>query len=218
MSFAVVLVGGTLPERRLLAGAERADFIIAADGGVRIARTYGLPIHVVIGDLDSASAGDLAWASAENAEIVEYPTDKDHTDLELALDRADAAAVERIVAIGVDGGRLDHELGNWAALCALRSARVDVHTAQGTASILHGGGHDCIHLTGTPGDVVSLIPRTDAATGVRTTGLRWPLADAVLFSTSTRGISNEFAQPDASVEVDTGTLMVVRPELRSLDG
>jgi len=185
---------------------------------VRIARTHGLPIHVVVGDLDSSPVGDLAWARAEKAEIVEYPTDKDHTDLELALDRADEAAVDRIVAIGVDGGRLDHELGNWAALCALRSARVDVHTAQGTASILHGGGHDRIDLTGTPGNVVSLIPRSDAATGVRTTGLRWPLADAVLFSTSTRGISNEFAQADASVELDTGTLMVVRPELRALDG
>lgn len=211
MSFAVVLVGGQAPERRLVSGAEHADVIIAADGGVRIARTHGLPIHVVVGDLDSASAGDLVWARAENAEIVEYPADKDHTDLELALDVADEAGVDRIVAVGIEGGRLDHELGNWAALCAKRTARVDVHTEHGTVSILHGDSHGRLDMTGTRGDLVSLIARSDEATGVRTTGLRWPLDGATLSSTTTRGISNEFAEPEASVEVGTGTLMVVRP-------
>lgn len=218
MSFAVVLAGGVVPERRLLAGVEHADYIIAADGGVRIARSRGLPIHVVVGDLDSASEGDLAWARAENAEIVEFSTDKDTTDLELALDRADETDVDRIVAIGIDGGRLDHELGNWGALCAVRNARVDVYTAQGMASILHGGRHGTLALTGAVGDVVSLVPRSDEARGVTTAGLRWPLVNAVLSSTSTRGISNEFAQPDASVEVEAGTLIVVRPRVGALDG
>ncbi len=217
MSFAVVLVGGPAPEPRLVKGAEHADLIIAADGGLRIARTHGLPIHVVIGDLDSVSPGDLAWARAENAEIVEHPADKEQTDLELALDFADQAGVDRIVAIGIEGGRLDHELGNWAALSAPRSARVEVHTARGTASILHGGGHDRLDIVGVTGDLVSLIPRSDEATGVRTTGLRWPLDGATLTSATTRGISNELAQTEGSVELDHGTLMIIRPGLSALD-
>ncbi|MDW3178560.1 MAG: thiamine diphosphokinase [Acidimicrobiia bacterium] len=217
MSFAVILGGGALPERRLLAGIEHADVIIAADGGVRIARSHGLAIHVLLGDLDSASEGDVAWARAENAEIIEFSADKDHTDLELALDHADETNVDRIVAIGVDGGRLDHELGNWGALCAERKARVDVYTAQGMASVLHGGRHGSLTLAGAVGDVVSLVPRSDEVRGVTTSGLRWPLENAVLASTSTRGISNEFAHVEASVELDAGTLIVVRPRVGALD-
>lgn len=217
MTFAVVLAGGASPEGKLLAGAEQADLVIAADGGVRIARNHGLPIHAVIGDLDSASAGDLAWARAEHAQIIDFPTDKDHTDLELALDHADEAGVDRIVAIGVDGGRLDHELGNWAALSARRSARVEVHTKHGAATILHGDGHSAMSLDGRVGDIVSLLPRSGRVDGVTTTGLRWPLDNATLEATSTRGVSNEFASATASVSLTSGTLLVVRPHVCRLD-
>lgn len=206
-----------MPEGRLLKGAEHADIVIAADGGVKIARQHGMPIHIVIGDLDSASSGDLAWARAEGAEIIEFAADKNYTDLELALDRADEAGVDRIVAIGVDGGRLDHELGNWSALCAKRVARIEVHAAHGTATILHGDGHRRLELEGVPGEVVSLIPRSGEVHGVTTTGLRWSLDDEELSATSTRGISNEFAAAKASVELTNGTLMVVRPLIGALD-
>lgn len=217
MTFAVVLVGGAVPEQRLLSGCDNAELVIAADGGVRIARTHGLPIDAVVGDLDSATDGDLAWARAEGAEVVQFPEDKERTDLELALDRADAAGVDRIIAVGVDGGRLDHELGNWAAVSATRSALVEVHTAHGTALILHGEGHRRAELTGAEGDVVSLLARAGDAVGVTTEGLRWPLSDATLTPTGTRGISNEFVGSSASVEVDRGILLVVRPNLSPLD-
>jgi thiamine pyrophosphokinase len=217
MSFAVVLAGGAMPERPLVAGAGNAEIVIAADGGVRIARSHGLPIHLVIGDLDSISPGDLAWAKAEGAGIVSFSPDKDFTDLELALERADQSGVERIVATGVEGGRLDHELGNWAALCARRSALVEVHTANGTATILHGDGNNRVTQTGEVGDIISLLPRAGDAAGITTEGLRWPLENATLSSTGTHGISNEFVSASATVELQSGILMVVRPTVRALD-
>ena len=217
MSFAVVLVGGTIPDKRLLDGADQAEVIIAADGGVRIARTHGLPIHFVVGDLDSASDGDLAWARAEGADVLEHPADKDATDLELALERAEHTGVDRIVAVGVDGGRLDHELGNWATLCGQRSARVDVHTMAGWATVLHADTHASINLTGEPGDLVSLLPRFGDAGGVSTTGLRWELDAETLYKASTRGVSNEFLREEVSVRIDSGALMVIRPTICALD-
>lgn len=217
MTFAVVLVGGAVPSGRLVSGSENAELVVAADGGVRIAKTHGLPIHVVVGDLDSATQGDLAWARAEGAEVVAFPEDKDRTDLELALDRADAAGVDRIVAIGVDGDRLDHELGNWAALSAKRAALVEVHAEHGTATILHGGGHARTELAGSRGDVVSLLPHAGPASGVTTEGLRWPLSRATLAATGTRGMSNELVGSSATVEIEAGILMVVRPVVSALD-
>ena len=217
MSFAVVLAGGAMPERRLVAGAAHAKIVIAADGGVRIARNHGLPIHLVIGDLDSISPGDLAWAKAEGAGIVSFSPDKDFTDLELALERADESAVDKIVATGVEGGRLDHELGNWSALCARRNALVEVHAANGTATILHGDGNNRLTQTGQVGDIISLLPRAGEAIGITTRGLRWPLDNTTLSSTGTHGISNEFLSTSATIELESGILMVVRPRVCALD-
>jgi len=210
MGFAVVIAGGDVPDNRLLAEFSEAELVVAADAGVRVARTHGLPIHAVIGDLDSASDGDLAWASAEGADVIELPADKDETDLELALEHADSG-VDVIVVVGVSGGRLDHELGNWAALCAPRTAVVEARTVSGTATILHGDTCEQRSFEGKPGEVISLIPRLGPVHGVTTSGLRWPLEDATLHPERTRGISNEFEATQSQVSIREGALMVVRP-------
>lgn len=211
MSFALVLAGGDPPDRSLLEGVKDADLVIAADSGVRIARTHGLSINLVVGDMDSMSTGDAAWAMAEGAEMIEVPEDKDYTDLELALERAGAAEVQRIVVVGIEGGRIDHELGNWAILCAPRSQMVEVVAAGGMVSVLHGDLINKIELVGEPGQVVSILARNGEAAGVTTTGLRWPLEDATLSPTSSLGVSNEFTDAEATIVVKSGTVMVARP-------
>ena len=212
MGFAVVLAGGDVPERRLVAGTETATLVVAADGGVRIARSLGLPIHAVVGDLDSASEGDLAWARAEGADVIEFPTDKAHTDLELAFQHAEGAPdIDRIVVLGVEGGRLDHEFGNWAVCCGKWGVGVDVVTDRGIVHVLRGDGCNTVALEGTAGDVVSILPRLGSAVGVTTEGLRWELDDAVLYAEQSRGVSNEFLAEAATISIRSGALLVVRP-------
>lgn len=213
MAFALVLAGGDPPDRQLLDGGQAAELVIAADSGVKVARAHGLPIHVVVGDLDSVSDGDLAWAKAEGAEIVRVPEDKDFTDLELALERAGQADVDRILVMGVSGGRIDHELGNWAVLCAPRAQLVEIVTGGGTVTVLHGDAVNEVRLVGAPGDVVSILARNGKAVGVTTSGLRWPLFDATLSPTSSHGVSNEFTGEAASISVSSGTVVVARPSV-----
>lgn len=201
-----MLIGGDVPDRRLLDGVAEADLVVAADSGVRIARSHGLPVHALVGDLDSASTGDQAWAIAEGAEIIEHPADKDATDLELALDHAMGSSIDKIIALGVDGGRLDHEMGNWATLSRPLGAQVEIRTATGNAIVLHGG--QTLPLTGAPGDLVSLVPTNGDAIGVTTEGLRWSLVAETLPAGTTRGISNEFVDCEASVTLEHGTLFV----------
>jgi thiamine pyrophosphokinase len=51
------------------------------------------------------------------------------------------------------------------------------------------------------------------AATVSTDGLRYPLRGEALLPGSSRGISNEVADPEtASVQVEAGVLLVVRPE------
>lgn len=213
---AAVLVGGDVPERPVLEGIAEVDLVIAVDSGVRIARTYGLPVHVLLGDLDSISEGGRAWAEAEGASIIEFPTDKDATDLELAIEHAVAEGADQIIALGVEGGRLDHELGNWAVLCRPRAAQMEIRTSSGIATPIHGEHRSSIELTGQPGEVVSLLPTLGDASGVTTTGLRWPLDDARVPAGSAWGVSNEFVEDVASVSIHTGTLLVIRPSAETL--
>ena len=213
MSFALVLAGGDSPDRQLLHGASEAELVIAADFGVKVARAHGLSIHLVVGDMDSVSNGDVAWAKAEGAEIIRVPQDKDFTDLELALDRAADAEVERILVMGVEGGRIDHELGNWAVLCAPRDRLVEIATNGGTVTVLHGALTNSVEIGGSAGDLVSILAKNGEASGVTTTGLRWPLHDATILPTSSLGVSNEFAGDTATVSLTSGTLLVARPSV-----
>jgi len=217
MGFAVVLAGGDVPDRKLFAGIDEAELVVAADGGVRSARTYGLPIHAVVGDFDSIAEGDTAWATAEGAELIAFPPNKDETDLELAIAHADAVeTIDRIVVLGIEGGRLDHEMGNWAVCSGPWRCGIDVHTARGTVEILRGAGRNSVDLDGEIGNLVSLLPRTGPAIRVNTSGLRWALEDAVLYPEGSRGLSNEFVETSGSVTIGEGVLFVARPEVSAL--
>ena len=90
------------------------------------------------------------------------------------------------------------------------------------ACVLHGPGSTTIDAP--PGAIVSLLPLHGAATGVTTTGLRYPLRAEPLTPGSGRGISNEVeaaggpgfvgSAPEparASVHLDAGTLLVIHP-------
>lgn len=211
MTYALVIAGGDPPDRGILDGAGDAELVVAADCGLRVARTHGLSIDLVVGDLDSVSTGDVAWAEAEGAKILKVPSNKDFTDLELAIEQAAACELMHIVVVGIDGGRVDHELGNWAVLCAPRPQLLEIKTAGGTVTVLHGEFINKIDLSGEPGEIVSIISRNGDAEGVTTTGLRWPLDEAVLSSSSSLGVSNEFTGTEATVAVQHGTVMVARP-------
>ena len=65
-------------------------------------------------------------------------------------------------------------------------------------------------VEGEAGDLVSLIPVGGPVQGITTSGLRWPLTDGGLAPGSTRGISNEMTETEATVAVEDGSLLVVQ--------
>ncbi len=185
-----------------------AALVIAADSGLDLARDLGLAVDLAVGDFDSASPAALtAYAHVPREE---YPADKDATDLDLALQAAERAQVERVVVVGGHGGRLDHLLANAALLCSPRFAHLDVEWVAGRARARVV--HDAVELHGSVGETVSLVPVGGPARGVTTVGLRWTLTDEDLEFGSTRGVSNEFSRPVANIRVRAGTLLAIKPE------
>ncbi|MBS1195600.1 MAG: thiamine pyrophosphokinase, partial [Actinobacteria bacterium] len=69
--------------------------------------------------------------------------------------------------------------------------------------------HGRLDLVGAPGDLVTLLAVGGPATGVTTTGLRWPLLGETLTPGSTRGVSNQLVAATATVAVSTGVLVAI---------
>ncbi|MEY3019483.1 MAG: hypothetical protein RLZZ272_467 [Actinomycetota bacterium] len=206
----IVLAGGAEMTAPLVRPLPRAARVIAADGGILHAPALGLTVDVLIGDLDSTPLATLGAAALAGTEVVEHPSDKDATDLELALDRARDEGAGRVLVIGGHGGRLDHLLGNVGLLAADRYRGLRLTALLGGALVTVV--HDARALSGRAGETVTLLAAHGGARGVTTTGLAFPLADDELLPGSSRGVSNRFLGARAEVRVATGALLAVQPE------
>lgn len=194
--------------RRALADAGDQALLIAADGGVRVARHFGLGVHAVIGDMDSISAAELAQLERAGAQVLRYPPEKDETDLELALIFAAGQGAVHIRVIGALGDRLDQTLGNLylLALPALAAKDVRIVAGRQEAWLLPPGGGV---IDGATGDTVSLLPVNGAAHGIRTEGLHYPLRGEDLRFGPARGVSNLMTGTTARVTTADGLLLVI---------
>jgi len=201
----VVVTSGEGPAVATPAGAT----VIAADGGLERARATGLRVDVALGDFDSAPAALVDAAERDGARIVRHPARKDATDLELALDEAVALGASSVLVLGSDGGRLDHLAAGLLLLAstAYRGVIVDALLGETQIAVIH----DERVLTGAIGDTLSLLPVNGPAVGVATTGLEYPLRGERLEPGTTRGVSNVFSATSASVTLEQGTLLALRP-------
>lgn len=186
-----------------------AELVIAADSGLDVAVAMGRRVDLVVGDMDSVTPSSLECVERAGAEVRRYPTDKDATDLELALDAAVAAGSDRVVVIGSSSGRMDHLLGGALVLASPAYASVEVEGWLGGALVVPV--HDRRRVLTVRGATVSLVPVFGAAEDVTTEGLRWALRSARLEPGTTRGVSNEALGDSIEVSLGGGTLLVVLP-------
>jgi thiamine pyrophosphokinase len=184
-----------------------ADLLIAADGGTRHALSLGLTPSFIIGDLDSLTMDDSRWINEKGVRLIQFPADKNETDLELAIHFAVEQGCSEIVIVAALGGRLDQTLGNLSLLNAPDLAAVDIRLDDGVEEVFLTSG--TCKIFGKPGDLVSLLPWGGDVTGVSTEGLRWVLQSETLHQHKTRGISNELLGDIASIKISSGSLLVV---------
>lgn len=207
----VVVTGGAPPHPGVVERLPHPVTVVAADSGLDHALTLGLPVDVVVGDLDSVSARALAEAEDAGIPVERHATDKDAVDTELAIAAALARGAERLVVVAGAGDRLDHLLASLALLTqpALRGVRVEAYVGEAHAVALQGPG--VVELDGAAGELVSLLPAHGNAQGVTTAGLRFPLTGETLVSWASRGVSNVLLGGTATVQLERGALLVVRP-------
>jgi thiamine pyrophosphokinase len=189
-------------------GGLPAPFVVAADAGAATALALGFAPDVVVGDFDSLPPATLAELTARGIPIEAYPTAKDATDGQLAIERALREQPSQLLLAGFLGGpRLDQELANVLLLLDLSVPAVLLDAAN-ECQLLRGG--QALDWSAEEGELVSLLPLQGDADGVCTSGLRWALTDERLVLGQTRGLSNEPVAAQVRVSLRHGLLLVTR--------
>lgn len=206
---AVIIANGTIDDySKAKEYLMSSDLIICADGGTNHVINMGLVPHAIIGDADSIDKECLNGLKAKGVETITYPTDKDETDTQLAVEYAVNRGAREITMLGCIGTRFDHSFGNVAILIWLmkRGIRGKIVNFYNEIHVIDR----YIILEGKPGEKLSLLPITPNITGIFTKGLKYELQDGELFYDKPRGMSNEFISDSAEVVIRDGMLMVIK--------
>ena len=186
-----------------LIGDFNPDFILCADGGYDYAEAAGITPDMLIGDLDSITVpNDTA------IQTLIFPSEKDDTDTGICLQTALDKGFRDILIIGGLGGRLDHTMSNIQLItgkCHLAD-RIAIRDKSNSCTVITNGS---ITLPCIKNQYVSIFSMSEKSTGVTTSGLKYPLTDAVMVYGSTLGTSNEIIDDQATISVTDGRLLVI---------
>ena len=185
---------------------ETAPYIICADGGANHAYNLRLIPDMIVGDLDSIKDHVLDFYREKNVTIKEFPTNKDVTDTELAMDIfINEIGATSITIAGAIGSRLDHTLANIAVLKRYPTIFTMVDDRNEIVVV-----DKSVEITKTSKNMkVSLLPATETVKGVCTKGLLYPLYNAILRYDNSLGISNEITEDKCSINIEDGLLYVI---------
>ena len=192
MKRCVIFGGGQIGDPEQIKNLVRQeDYLICADSGYRHCVQLGFSPQLVLGDFDS-----YAGVVQSDCELLRYPIEKDDTDTMLAVKQALQRGYERLVLVGMLGGRLEHGA---AAQIIDSSCYITVIKGGQTAQIPYQQG---FHF--------SVFCHSDCASGVCIRHAKYELEDAQLTNGFPIGVSNSFleGQP-AQISVKQGILVIL---------
>ncbi|MEI6578853.1 MAG: thiamine diphosphokinase [Eubacteriales bacterium] len=186
------------------------DFVIAADIGYKHSLATGITPDLIIGDFDS-----LIEVPPDSIKTIKAPKNKDDTDTMLAVKYALGQGYTHFVLLGALGGRLDHQTAN-ISTCAYIAEQGGVCEIHDSTNIIYAIKNSQIRLEKRENWSVSVFSYTDKAVGVTLNGLKYALDNATLTNTFPMGVSNEFAEDSATVEVKDGILLVIMSDMADI--
>ena len=178
------------------------DLIIAADAGLEYLKKLGLRPDVLLGDFDS-----LGYIP-EGKKIIKYPIMKDDPDMALAVEWAEKQGYNRFFMYGGLGGRIDHTIGNLQLLAYIARRGMEGYLF-GQGFVLTGLCRGSLSFDSTFSGDLSVFCIGKDAHGVTETGLKYELHDGTLTTDKSLGLSNDFLEKSAFIEVKDGTLLVI---------
>ena len=186
------------------------DTVIAADGGAENCLKMNLIPDIVIGDMDSIkkdTTRQLGLKSKKIKYISSSPT-KDESDTQLAVEYAVNLNAGKIIIIGATGGRIDHSFANLVLLASRDYNNLDIRIIDENSEIFVI--KKSTEITGEKGKKISIFSLSPYTYFTCTTGLKYKLKNEKLFFSPVRGLSNEFIENTANINIKRGQLLIVR--------
>ncbi len=196
------IIGGAAPGSFDFVNIGKSSFIIAADGGVELLDSFGVVPDIIMGDFDSCN--DI---SGYDCDVISFPPEKDDTDLMLAAKKALELGFTRITLLGVTGGRLDHTLAAIQTLEFLYENEADAVILDDKNAVCIQG--KCVkEYKPEKKCYLSVLALTDKAV-VSEKNVKYPIEQYSLSRGIPIGISNEFTEKTAEIEVFEGKILVI---------
>jgi thiamine pyrophosphokinase len=196
-----LVAGGPVRARDLVMAVARAPVVVAVDGGADRALALGARPVAVIGDLDSLGQA----ARSRLAPVLHRIDEQETTDFDKALR---SVAAPFVIALGVLGGRLDHELAALSTLAV--HARMPV-VALGREDVVLAAPRR-LELALKAGDRLSLYPLRPMRGS--SLGLDWPIDGLLLAPDGRLGTSNRVTSGPVTLAFDALGMLVILPRAR----
>lgn len=178
------------------------EYVIAADGGVKVLEESGITPDLILGDFDS-----LGYIP-KGDNVLLHKVEKDDTDMMLAVEKAVELGYNDIEIFGGTGGRIDHTVANFQTMlwASKRGCKIKMIDAQ----------YEYYVITDSK---LSLEKRTDrdlsvfafgtSAKGVTVRGGKYIAENVILTPDNPTAVSNSFIGSDISISVRDGSLLVI---------
>ena len=214
----VIVTGGKIDDEFVRAELNRItpDKVIAADSAVSFFLRNNIEFDNAVGDFDSLNEDDFKKLESRfNDKITKYPSEKDFTDTEIALNLAidmieDNGEPDSFIYLyGATGSRIDHVLGNIELLLKPFEKGIGAAIIDKNNRIEIISGKKVIENKGNNYPFFSLLPYFGEVKGLTEKGVKYELANHDLNRGLTLGVSNEIVADEAIIEVASGKLLLV---------
>lgn len=177
----------------------RGAYVVCCDGAYAWANGR-VRINENVGDFDS-----LPYVPSPPPSEV-YPSEKNFTDGEIALNKLLERGVDKIEIYGGFGGRQDHFLGNLHLLYSAHSRGVRAEMIDENSVIF--AASCSIGLNGIKGKTLSVLPFGGALHIMGSTGLKYAYPGRIGYG-ECRGISNVAESDKASLTLAAGCVALI---------
>lgn len=216
MKQAILFANGSMEKPPDLSSfVQNSALVIAVDGGIQKCISLDIQPNVLIGDFDSIGHDEVAAFQAAGVEIIQYPTRKDETDLELAFNYIHNSEVSDVMIFGGLGARWDMTIANILLIANPLYMEMNIHFLDGPQDLFLLRAGENITIKGRPGDTLSLVPLVGDVTGVSTKGLEYVLENETLKFGTTRGVSNVFTIERVQIHSKQGLLLCIINRIRN---
>ena len=191
------------------------DLFIGVDRGSLFLIEQGICPDLAVGDFDSVSEKELALIYSQSKEVLQAQSEKDDTDLELAVKAVFARYPQaQLTIFGAFGGRLDHTLANIFLPSNPEITpymqQIRLCNAQNELRYCPQGRHEIKPVAGM--NYLAFMPADDGRLTIE--GAKYPLNESNYFFKKVYA-SNEFIDEPVFLECQSDYVIVIYSKDRS---